>query len=105
MKIEKAIETLQLTIKTLPGTLEEEEIDAIKLGVEALFRLKNHRNEHIDITFRALPGETNDAEDKAPLELQTCTAENPCCDRRGEYNGFDSGPIIFTCPQHCSCHD
>lgn len=34
-----------------------------------------------------------------------CTEENPCCDRRGEYNGFASGPLLFECPKHCSCHD
>ena len=34
-----------------------------------------------------------------------CTEENPCCDRRGEYNGFSSGPLKFVCPKHCSCHD
>jgi len=35
-----------------------------------------------------------------------CGVENPCCDRRGEYNGFGSdGPLKFTCPKHCSCHD
>ncbi len=34
-----------------------------------------------------------------------CTEENPCCDRRGEYNGYHSGPLLFTCPKHCSCHD
>jgi hypothetical protein len=29
-----------------------------------------------------------------------------CCDRAGEYNGFGSdGPLAFTCPKHCSCHD
>ncbi len=37
---------------------------------------------------------------------QPCTPENPCCDRRGEYNGFGSdGPLKFTCPKHCCCHD
>ena len=31
---------------------------------------------------------------------------NPCCDRPGVYNGFGSdGPLSFTCPKHCSCHD
>lgn len=30
---------------------------------------------------------------------------DPCCNRVGEYNGFDSGPLIFVCPNHCSCHD
>jgi len=34
-----------------------------------------------------------------------CTEENPCCDRRGEYNGYGSGPLKFVCPKHCSCHD
>lgn len=28
-----------------------------------------------------------------------------CCERANEYNGFDSGPTIFICPKHCSCHD
>ena len=40
-----------------------------------------------------------------PLKSPECTAENPCCDRRGEYNGFGSGPLKFTCPKHCPCHD
>jgi len=34
-----------------------------------------------------------------------CSEENPCCDRRGEYNGYGSGPLKFVCPKHCSCHD
>ena len=34
-----------------------------------------------------------------------CGVENPCCDRRNEYNGFASGPLSFVCPKHCSCHD
>lgn len=29
----------------------------------------------------------------------------PCCERAGEYNGYDSGPTVFDCPKHCSCHD
>ena len=36
---------------------------------------------------------------------QPCTEENPCCDRRGEYNGYGSGPLKFVCPKHCPCHD
>lgn len=28
-----------------------------------------------------------------------------CCARAGEYNGFDSGPLVFVCPEDCSCHD
>ena len=34
-----------------------------------------------------------------------CTEENPCCDRRNEYNGYRSGRTIFVCPRNCSCHD
>lgn len=30
----------------------------------------------------------------------------PCCDRAGDYNGFGSdGPLLFTCPKGCGCHD
>lgn len=32
------------------------------------------------------------------------TAE-PCCKKAGEYNGFGSGGLTFTCPKSCSCHD
>jgi len=44
-------------------------------------------------------------EDIVPENHVACTEENPCCDRRGEYNGFGSGPLKFVCPKHCSCHD
>jgi len=36
---------------------------------------------------------------------EECTDANPCCDRRGEYNGFATGRVIFECPEHCNCHD
>jgi len=42
---------------------------------------------------------------RAQTQLVECTEENPCCDRRGEYNGFGSGPLRFICPKHCPCHD
>ena len=44
-------------------------------------------------------------ETKKPEKAPECTTENPCCDRRDEYNGFASGPLIFECPKNCSCHD
>lgn len=28
-----------------------------------------------------------------------------CCPLGGVYNGFASGPILFTCPKNCTCHD
>lgn len=34
-----------------------------------------------------------------------CNAASPCCGRAGEYNGYASGPLAFTCPKHCPCHD
>ncbi|KKN22115.1 hypothetical protein LCGC14_0918630 [marine sediment metagenome] len=37
--------------------------------------------------------------------VEECTPKNPCCDRRNEYNGLASGPLKFTCPKHCGCHD
>lgn len=38
-------------------------------------------------------------------KIEDCTEENPCCARRGEYNGFGSGTLLFECPKNCSCHD
>ena len=60
MKIDKAIKILDvhqemLRLEDLPDLY-----NALQLGIEALKRLKEHREEHIDITFRALPGETED---------------------------------------------
>lgn len=44
MTIDKAIEVLDNLVKTLPGTLESDERDAVKLGIEALKRVKHLRN-------------------------------------------------------------
>ncbi len=38
-------------------------------------------------------------------ELPPREIDFKCCDRAGEYNGFASGPLLFTCPESCSCHD
>ena len=40
-----------------------------------------------------------------PVPADVCSDAHPCCDRRGDYNGFGSGPLTFTCPQGCRCHD
>jgi hypothetical protein len=42
---------------------------------------------------------------KAKRDVFTCSASTPCCDRRDQYNGFASGPLLFTCPRRCACHD
>lgn len=35
-----------------------------------------------------------------------CAPGPGCCDRAGIYNGFGSdGPLLFTCPASCCCHD
>ncbi len=43
--------------------------------------------------------------DSPHIYHEECTEENPCCERRGEYNGLGSGPLKFICPKHCRCHD
>lgn len=44
--------------------------------------------------------------ERKELVESKCTEENPCCERRDEYNGFGSdGPIIFKCSKSCMCHD
>lgn len=60
MNIERAIEIkLQWRKDNYPPALPDE-MNADMLSIEALKRLKEHREEHIDITFRALPRETED---------------------------------------------
>ncbi len=60
---------------------------------------------HLQVTEKPprlfCPGHFSDGKPPDPYRL----IGPPCCPRAGEYNGFGSGPIIFTCPKHCSCHD
>lgn len=58
MTIDKAIEILLDLLHKTPRFSPFDNRNAIELGIEALKRLKEHREDHIDITFRALPGET-----------------------------------------------
>jgi hypothetical protein len=51
-----------------------------------------------------LPGMDEAEQPKEVIKFR-CTAKTPCCSRRGEYNGFASGPTLFTCPKSCPCHD
>ena len=57
MKIDKAIELLNTTIKTLPATLRDDEKDAVRLGIEALKRIKDDRRINPDLNPYPLPGE------------------------------------------------
>jgi hypothetical protein len=56
--------------------------------------------QYIELGRNAGPFRPND-----PHRIARCTPESPCCERRGEYNGFGSGSLKFTCPNHCNCHD
>ena len=58
MTLEKAIEILTDILRCVKPGDPPDEHDAIKLGIEALKRLQEHRTSHIDIGLRALPGET-----------------------------------------------
>lgn len=58
MKIERAIEVLIKWREEESVDDEAELHEAEQLGIEALKRLKEHREDQMDITYRALPGET-----------------------------------------------
>lgn len=34
-----------------------------------------------------------------------CHRQPACCERGGEYDGFQTGPRTFDCPARCMCHD
>ena len=59
MILTRAIEILSASVQG-STTHSAEFKKALKLGIEAMKRLQEHRYEHIDITYRALPGETGE---------------------------------------------
>lgn len=60
MTLEKAIEILEDCSHGALLGISKETKDALKLGIEALERLREHRLGCVDFTFRALPGETEE---------------------------------------------
>jgi len=64
MQIDKAIEILHLTLETKVPDFDQDEIDAIKLGVEGLERIKNCREHDAAFVELPLPGETTEEEAK-----------------------------------------
>jgi len=60
MTLEEAIQNLTYMKEHLYSYFNRPQFQALELGIEALKRLKEHREDHIDITFRALPGETEE---------------------------------------------
>jgi len=60
MKIDEAIAHLKYMDRVPISHVSEGDRRALKLASEALERLKEHREDHIDITYRALPSETKE---------------------------------------------
>jgi len=60
MNIEEAIEIKGRTGEDFLNTDPDEIDEADRLSIEALKRLQEHRSSHPDITFKLLPGETED---------------------------------------------
>lgn len=58
MTIDEAIIILHREIRGVEINYPDALKGALGLGIEALKRLKEHRDDHIDLTYRALPGET-----------------------------------------------
>lgn len=56
--LEEAMADLSMQLEAKRRLGRSRQADAIKLGIEALKRLQEHRTEHVDITYRLLPGET-----------------------------------------------
>jgi len=60
MKLEKAIEILNLILGDQPSNFQEDDEDALKLGIEALKRVQLQRTHGGVITETMLPGETEE---------------------------------------------
>jgi len=99
--LDEAIFLSEIDIENSSPTLKQEFKDARQMGLEALKAWKKSRKAGGVMQGFLLPGETEVEKEV----VEECSSENPCCDRRGEYNGFSSGPLLFVCPNHCSCHD
>ena len=61
MTLEKAIELMQTDIADIDYNYPSDLSDAMKLGVEALKRVKNERVLSYPLIYHFLPGETTDA--------------------------------------------
>jgi len=64
MKASKAIEILDLFIRPEHSIIEQDEEDAIKLGIEGLKRLQTYRERKYYYARTLLPGETTEEEPK-----------------------------------------
>lgn len=60
MKIDKAKEILEAHTHEDEYLFSDDDVDAVKLGIEALKRVKNTRRPHSYFKEVALPGETTD---------------------------------------------
>ena len=60
MRVEKAIETLVGLAQSVTAGVDEEEKEAVRLGIEALKREQGRRSLVFSSLWGALPGETKD---------------------------------------------
>jgi len=60
MKIEKAIEILELLASGQDCRIDQEYLEPIRLGIEALKRIRDGRAGEYDYFGHLLPGETKD---------------------------------------------
>jgi len=60
MTLDKAIEILDLITDTPPSGANQDFVDAVKLGIEALKRIKDRRDLRTGWEAQLLPGETKD---------------------------------------------
>ncbi len=60
MIIQKAIEILQNILTYVKPGDPPEEHDAIKLGIEALKRVRDYKKAHIGLHYTPMPGETEE---------------------------------------------
>ena len=58
MTLDKAIEILTLSAKGVNLVSHKDLMESVKLGIEALKRIKSHRHHTIQVDFRPLLGET-----------------------------------------------
>jgi len=60
MKLEKAIEILELNVKEAGNKMPADCLKAIKLGIEAMEEVKYYRNNPLSYVIKLLPGETDE---------------------------------------------
>ena len=58
MELEKAIEILEHKVNQNVFQVDPDALDALKLGIEALKRVKAYKEAHVGLHYEPMPGET-----------------------------------------------